>query len=273
MKLPILVKISHTIVEMLTFNKWSLKVYHFHKRAFLEEKSRFDHEIISAAVTQWPARLCTCVCVWRWTGDILNIFMTILLMNYHIASLEITVLMSSPVLPRKLVFLTCNWKYVIKYDICVKFPRIFVHSVQTYAKFSCKKFHRCLISILNTTPLYSGGHFCGHAVVHVWNCSISKAVNASNFSPFNVSRNSLCIHCHNSVISGLQKQSAIHELRIVGFRDVNFCYKEQTIVELSMRQPLYSRTKLMSLVSVQKRLKQSKCHLDCGLGWAQGTVH
>jgi len=30
MKLPILVKISHTVIEMLTFNKWSLKVYRFH---------------------------------------------------------------------------------------------------------------------------------------------------------------------------------------------------------------------------------------------------
>jgi len=34
-KLPILVKISPTVIEILTFNKWSLKVYRFQERAFL----------------------------------------------------------------------------------------------------------------------------------------------------------------------------------------------------------------------------------------------
>jgi len=34
-KLPILVKICPTVIEMLTFNKWSSKVYRFLKRAFL----------------------------------------------------------------------------------------------------------------------------------------------------------------------------------------------------------------------------------------------
>jgi len=29
------VKISFTIIEILTFNKWSSEVYHFQKRAFL----------------------------------------------------------------------------------------------------------------------------------------------------------------------------------------------------------------------------------------------
>ena len=38
------------------------------------------------------------------------------------------------------LFLTCNWKYAIKYDICVKFPQIFAHNVQICAKFSCKNF-------------------------------------------------------------------------------------------------------------------------------------
>ena len=45
------------------------KVYRFQKRAFLltyverlvEEWSRFDLEIVSAAVTQWRARLRACV--------------------------------------------------------------------------------------------------------------------------------------------------------------------------------------------------------------------
>jgi len=34
-ELPILVKISTTVIEILTFDKWSLKVYHFQKCAFL----------------------------------------------------------------------------------------------------------------------------------------------------------------------------------------------------------------------------------------------
>jgi len=54
---------------------------------------------------------------------------------------------------------------VIKYDLYVKFPRIFVHNVQINAKFCCKKFQWCLPSISNTTPLYLGGPFFrGHAV-------------------------------------------------------------------------------------------------------------
>ena len=61
-------KISPTIIEILTFNKWSSKVYRFQKRdvdhlveRLVEECSRSDHEIISAAVTQWPAHLRACV--------------------------------------------------------------------------------------------------------------------------------------------------------------------------------------------------------------------
>jgi len=32
MNLPVLLKISHIIIEILTFNKWSSKVYYFQKR-------------------------------------------------------------------------------------------------------------------------------------------------------------------------------------------------------------------------------------------------
>ena len=35
-------------------------------------------------------------------------------------------------------FWTSNWKHVIKYDIFVKFSRIFAHNVEIRAKFSCK---------------------------------------------------------------------------------------------------------------------------------------
>jgi len=86
-------------------------------------------------------------------------------MNNHTASLEITVNVHESALSRKLVFWTSNWKHVIKYDLYVKFPRIFAHNVQIRAKFCCQKFQWCLLSISNTTPLYLGGRFfCGHAV-------------------------------------------------------------------------------------------------------------
>jgi len=38
------------------------------------------------------------------------------------------------------LFLTCNWKHVIKYYLYVKFPEIFAHSVQICAKFCCKNY-------------------------------------------------------------------------------------------------------------------------------------
>jgi len=46
--------------------------------------------------------------------------------------------MHESVLSRKLVFWTSKWKHVIKYDLQVKFPRIFAHNVQIRAKFSYK---------------------------------------------------------------------------------------------------------------------------------------
>jgi len=77
-KLPILVKTSPTVIEILRLNKWSSKVYRFQKRdvdhlveRLVEEWSRFDRKIISAAVTQWPAHLRTCVKV---DGGHLNTF-------------------------------------------------------------------------------------------------------------------------------------------------------------------------------------------------------
>jgi len=39
------------------------------------------------------------------------------------------------------VFWTGNWKHVIKYDLYIKFPRIFAYSVQICAKFCCKNFN------------------------------------------------------------------------------------------------------------------------------------
>jgi len=73
MKLPILVKISHTIVEMLTFNKWSLKVYRFHKRAFLDSwRSGSDLTCTRSSVLQLLSGQLVCVRVWSWTEDILN---------------------------------------------------------------------------------------------------------------------------------------------------------------------------------------------------------
>jgi len=44
-KLPILLKICHTVVEILTFNKWSSKVYRFQKRAFLLAVHGVDSDV------------------------------------------------------------------------------------------------------------------------------------------------------------------------------------------------------------------------------------
>ena len=59
----------------------------------------------------------------------------------------------------------CFWCVIETYnkiDIYIKFLQTFAHKAQICPKFSCKKFQWCLPSILNTTPLYLGGHFCGH---------------------------------------------------------------------------------------------------------------
>ena len=41
----------------------------------------------------------------------------------------------------------------------LNFHEFFAHNVKICAKFNCKKIHWCLISILNTTPLYWGRRF------------------------------------------------------------------------------------------------------------------
>jgi len=82
-KLPILVNISHTVIEISTFNKWSLKVYHFQKHVFLLTFHGVDSGVSIDAIE----------------------------------------------------------KHVIKYDLRVKFPRIFAHNVQICAKFSCTNFN------------------------------------------------------------------------------------------------------------------------------------
>jgi len=85
-------------------------------------------------------------------------------MNNLTASLEITVNVHESVLSWKLVFWRNNWKHVIKYDLYVEFPQIFVHYVQICAKFCCK------ISVMFTTDfeyyaiILRGPFFRGHAV-------------------------------------------------------------------------------------------------------------
>jgi len=60
-------------------------------------------------------------------------------MNNHTASLEITVNVHESVLSRKLVFWTSNRKPVIKYDLYVKFPWIFLHIMYKYVLNSVEK--------------------------------------------------------------------------------------------------------------------------------------
>jgi len=43
--LPILLKICPTVIEILTFSKWSSKVYRFQKRAFLRSMELTDVSI------------------------------------------------------------------------------------------------------------------------------------------------------------------------------------------------------------------------------------
>jgi len=74
------------------------------------------------------------------------------------------------VLSWKLVFWMGNWKHVIKYDLYIKFPRIFAHNVQMCAKFCCKNFSDVcqVFRILHHCTVLRGTvFFCGHAV-QVW---------------------------------------------------------------------------------------------------------
>jgi len=49
-KLPILAKISFTVIEILTFNKWFSEVYHFQKRAFLLTFHGVDSDVSIDAI-------------------------------------------------------------------------------------------------------------------------------------------------------------------------------------------------------------------------------
>jgi len=60
-KLPILTIISATVIEILTFNKLSTSHQSVMLTTSLRNSWRSGHEIISAAVTQWRARLRVCV--------------------------------------------------------------------------------------------------------------------------------------------------------------------------------------------------------------------
>jgi len=61
-------------------------------------------------------------------------------MNNYTASFEITVNCMSPCCHGNLCFGRVI-ENVIKYDLYVKFPRIFAHNVQICAKFCCKNFN------------------------------------------------------------------------------------------------------------------------------------
>ena len=60
------------------------------------------------------------------------------MMNDHTASLEITERVVC-VVTETCVF-DVQLKKLIRYDLYVKFPRIFAHNVRICAKFSCKNF-------------------------------------------------------------------------------------------------------------------------------------
>jgi len=75
MKLPILVKISHTIIETLTLSQWSskftvstsvLSYLHWATHGGVVHIWPRDHQLLSGQLV--------CVLVWRWTEDILNTF-------------------------------------------------------------------------------------------------------------------------------------------------------------------------------------------------------
>jgi len=108
-----------------------LKVYHFQKRAF----------VLTVHRVNWRQHRRNCRIGKTKTNKMVfsTEYLVLIrvtrqgrchLMNNHTASLEITVNMHESLLSQKLMFWTSNWKHVIKYDLYVKFPRIFAHSVQ-----------------------------------------------------------------------------------------------------------------------------------------------
>jgi len=87
------------------------------------------------------------------------------LMNNHTALLKITVNVHESVLSLKLVCWTSNWKHVIKYDLYVKFSRIFAHNIQICAKFSCKNFTDVCPVFWILCHYTRGAFFRGHTVL------------------------------------------------------------------------------------------------------------
>jgi len=65
------------------------------------------------------------------------------------------------VLSQKLVFWASNCKRVIKYNLHVKFPRVFAYNVQICAKFCCTNFNDVcqVFRILHHYTYYLGGRF------------------------------------------------------------------------------------------------------------------
>jgi len=86
-------------------------------------------------------------------------------MNNHTASMEITVNVHESVLSRKLLFWTSKWKHVIKQDLYVKFPQIFLHTMYKYVLNCCKNFSDvCQVFQMLHHYTWRGG-VCGHAVL------------------------------------------------------------------------------------------------------------
>jgi len=136
------VKISDTVIEILTFNKWSSKVYRFQKRALLLRPTIWptfhgvDSHVSIDAISKKNKVFITKDLVWinilvkkkvvtidEWShcfiGDNCERVVSVVTETY---------------------VLTCNWKHVIKYDFYVKFLRIFACNVQICATFSFKNF-------------------------------------------------------------------------------------------------------------------------------------
>jgi len=79
-------------------------------------------------------------------------------MNNNTASLEITVNVHESVLSRKLVFWTGNWKRVIKYDLYIKFLRIFAQ-IYKYLPNSVVKISLMFAQYFEYYAIYLGGRF------------------------------------------------------------------------------------------------------------------
>ena len=125
----------------------------------------------------------------------------------HTASLLITVNVHEYVLSRKLVFWTSNWKDVIKYDLYVKFPRIFAHNVKICAEFCRKNFNvvchvfRLLHQFVLRGPFFSWtccrfAHLTCNPKSHFFQQYIIRTY----FWLFTLSQNKMnCSHCHSTV--------------------------------------------------------------------------